>query len=81
MLEARLPVTVMSSPVAFPSVTAPLSVAVPPTVSALMEKSFVPSDVPLMMSVKLVLTWDASAVILLLNVFVTDMFATNAPYF
>jgi hypothetical protein len=62
------PFIVTSSVDAFPSVTAPFSVAEPEQVSASIESDFVPSESPLMMSVKFVLTCDAFAVVPLLNV-------------
>jgi hypothetical protein len=69
----------MSSADEFPSVTLPLSVAAPEHVSAAIEKSFVPSEVPLIMSVKFVFTCVASAAVPLVKVFVTDTFAIIAP--
>jgi hypothetical protein len=63
---------VKSSPLALPTVTFPLKVAVPAQVRALIEKSFVPSDMPLIKSVKLVLTCVASAVVEFENVWVTE---------
>jgi hypothetical protein len=53
IVDASDPVIVISSPVAFPSVMdEPVKDTFPAAVSAEMEKSLVPSDVPLIMSVK-----------------------------
>ena len=79
IVAARLPVMVISSAVALPSVTCPLAVSVPPTVSADMIKSFVPSEVPLIMSVKFWLTCVALAVVPFVNVLVTVIAAMVHP--
>lgn len=78
-LDAREPVTVTSSPEALPRVTLPLRVAAPAQASALIEKSFVPSDIPLMRSVKFVLTCVASAVVEFEKVYVTLGAGTQYP--
>jgi hypothetical protein len=68
ILAAMLPPIVMSSPVALPRVTFPLRVAAPAHVIALMEKSLVPSVIPLIKSVKFVETWVPSAVVAFVKV-------------
>lgn len=55
MFEAMLPVTVISSLLALPSVTLPLNVADPAAVSAEIDRSLVPSVSELMISAKFVL--------------------------
>lgn len=76
-----MPVAVIVSALALPKTTFPLNVAAPAHVSALMLKSFVPSDVPLMMSEKFVLTCEASAVVPFVNVFETVIKAIARPPF
>jgi len=70
---ASEPLNWTSSPEALPSKTFPLKVAVPAQDRALMLRSFVPSEVPFIMSVKFVFTWPASAAVPLLNEYVTEI--------
>src|SRR3990167_8843549 len=72
--DAREPVNVKSSAVAFPRVTAPLNVAVPATVRAETDISFVPSVTPFRMSLKFCITLSASAVVALARVYVYEGF-------
>ena len=51
-VAASDPVMVISSAVAFPRVTAPLSVTAPAQVRADIDRSFVPSETPFKISVK-----------------------------
>lgn len=77
MLPARDPSTVISSGVPFPSVTAPFNVAEPAHVKASIENDLVPSVIELMMSVKFWVTCVASAVVPLVNVYVTEGLAKD----
>lgn len=71
MLDASEAVRVKSSLEALPTVVLPLKVTLPAQVSAEIEKSFEPSVREFIMSVKLVLTWVASAVVEFVNVWLT----------
>lgn len=63
-----------------PKTKLPLAVRVPPAVKLLMEKSFVVSEVPLIMSVKSWFTCVASAVLPLVNMYVTEIKPMSFPH-
>src|SRR5688500_9239789 len=67
---ARLAVTRRSSADELPRFTWPLNVAVPAHVSAEIERSFVPSEIPFSKSEKFCCTWLASAVVPFVIVYV-----------
>ena len=72
MDDAREAVMDKSSEVELPRLTLPFSVAVPAHVRAEMDRSFVPSVTPLRISLKFCMTWEASAVVPLVNVYVYE---------